>query len=421
MSTGPSTSVDTVHGVIDSRAVRTVFQPVVRLENLGRQPEVVAVEALGRGPQGTRYEQPAVLLEDARAVGRLPELDWILRASAYRTAIRGGLPDGITLFVNAEPDSLGVPCPIDQSEAILDAQLRLRIATELPERAVASDPAALLAAAAACRASGYGVVFDDVGGNPASLALLGLVKPDVVKLGVGVVQIPGTQQSATIVNAVRAYAERSGAVILAEGIETPRHLETAMGMGATLGQGYLFGQPGPIDLAKLLRPSRTVPMVIGGPERTTSRTPYEVIAAEKGTATISKRHLLAATRSLEVRAVDANEPPVLLTCFQEARHLTPSTLRRYAVYAKGSAFVVAFGADVPSVVVPGVRGMALTYDDPLRNEWNVIALGPHFAAALVAQDLFDRGPDMERRFSYALTYDRDLVMEAATNLLGWLY
>ena len=50
-----------------------------------------------------------------------------------------------------------------------------------------------------------------------------------------------------MINAVRAEAERSGAVILAEGIETEAHLRRAEAIGARLGQGWLFGRPGPLD------------------------------------------------------------------------------------------------------------------------------------------------------------------------------
>ncbi len=46
--------------------------------------------------------------------------------------------------------------------------------------------------------------------------------------------------------AVNAEAERSGAIVLAEGIETAQHLRTARAFGATLGQGWLFGRPGPL-------------------------------------------------------------------------------------------------------------------------------------------------------------------------------
>jgi len=48
----------------------------------------------------------------------------------------------------------------------------------------------------------------------------------------------------------------------------------------------------------------------------------------------------------------------------------------------------------------------------------VAVLGPHFAAALVAVDLGDDGPDLEREFDFTLTYDRDLVIEATNSLMG---
>ena len=67
---------------------------------------------------------------------------------------------------------------------------------------------------------------------------------------------------------------------------------------------------------------------------------------------------------------------------------------------------------------PGVRGATLGADDPPLGEWSLVVLGPHFAAALVAQDLGDLGPDMDRRFTFARTYDRDLVIDAASALMG---
>jgi hypothetical protein len=44
--------------------------------------------------------------------------------------------------------------------------------------------------------------------------------------------------------------------------------------------------------------------------------------------------------------------------------------------------------------------------EPLRAEWNVRVVDPHFAAAFVGRDLGDDGEDSERRFEFCLTYDR---------------
>jgi hypothetical protein len=48
----------------------------------------------------------------------------------------------------------------------------------------------------------------------------------------------------------------------------------------------------------------------------------------------------------------------------------------------------------------------------------VIVIGPHFAGALVAQDLGDSGLERDRRFVFTTTYDRGLVVAAARTLLA---
>ena len=421
---GRTTIIRTVGDVVDARAVTTVFQPIVRLDSWNhRRQEVVGYEALSRGPAGTPWEEPLRLFEAAAQHGRLAELDWVCRAAAYRAAIDAGLPAGLTLFVNAEPAALGVPCPPDLAPTILDAQLRLRVVTEMTERAIGHDPAALLTAAEACRGSGWGVALDDVGAEPASLSVLPFVHPDVVKLDRHLAQQPQGAYAARVVNAVVAYAEHAGAAVLAEGVETRAHLAAALGMGATLGQGWLFARPGPLpgDVSGQ-RCSLSVPFV-APPAPSGGRTPYEIVAARRPTAEATKRMLLPLSHYLETKAQDPAEPPMLLASFQEGGFFTPATARRYAAIAGTAALVAVLGTELPSVPVPGVpavRGTAIAGDDPLRGEWNVIVVGPHFAGALVARDLADTGPDAGRRFTYALTYDRDLVLDAARAMLHWI-
>ena len=163
-----------IHDVIDGRAVTSVFQPLVDIATR----RVLGYEALSRGPAGSPWESPVTLFAAARAAGRDNELDWVCRASAYRAALDAGLEQ--TLFVNMEPTAWHTPCPDDLAPVVARAQSRLRVVTEMTERAIAADPAGLLTATASCRAAGWGVALDDVGANPASLALMPFVRPDVV-------------------------------------------------------------------------------------------------------------------------------------------------------------------------------------------------------------------------------------------------
>jgi hypothetical protein len=52
--------------------------------------------------------------------------------------------------------------------------------------------------------------------------------------------------------------------------------------------------------------------------------------------------------------------------------------------------------------------------------WDLIVIGPRFAAALVANDLGDQGPDDQRRYDPVVTHDRELVIRAAEPCCaGW--
>src|SRR3954452_3295247 len=219
-------------------SLHSVFQPIVDLET----GEVVAYEALARGPEGP-FASPAVLFATAREAGVLAELDGACRAAAFRGAARSGVVAPLTLFVNVEPEVLDA-APLDELLALADGVPGdLRIVLEITERALASRPAELLRTVARVRELGWGVALDDVGVESASLAFMSLLRPDVVKLDLSLVQERPSPVIAEIMNAVNAYAERTGALLLAEGIETEQHLATAMALGATLGQGWFYGRP----------------------------------------------------------------------------------------------------------------------------------------------------------------------------------
>ncbi|MBB4690608.1 sensor domain-containing phosphodiesterase [Paractinoplanes abujensis] len=401
-----------IHDVLDRRAVTTLFQPLVEIAS-GR---VLGYEALSRGPAHSPWESPATLFAAARAAGRETELDWICRARAYEAALTAGLDPALSWFVNMEPAAARTACPADLAPVVAYARHHLRVVTEMTERAIAVDPSGLLTAAAACRTAGWGVALDDVGADPMSLALMPFVHPDVIKLDMALLRAPGDPHTARVVAAVAAYAETSGAVVLAEGIETEEHLAVARTMGATVGQGWHFGRPAP--LTGPTGPSASLPLIT--PPRADPRTPFGIVGDRRPLARTTKAQLMPMSRHLEALAADGGEPSVLLACFQDARHFTPATERRFARIATSSPLVAAFGTGLTDEPAPGVRGACLGDDDSLRGEWNVIVVGPHRAAALVARDLGDDGPQGERRFDFALTHDRALVVEAARSLLRWL-
>lgn len=396
--------------LLEGGSLRAVYQPIVELGTKA----VVAYEALARGPEGSHLERPDVLFAAARAAGLLGELDWECRGAAFRGALDAQLFPPTALFVNVEPESLVTARPAHLAEVRMRAEAELRIVVEVTERALTKDPAGLLQAVSRARAAGFAIALDDVGADPASLALMPFLEPDVIKLDLRLIQDRTTGEVAGVVNAVLAQAERSGATILAEGIETEEHRERALAMGATLGQGWLFGRPGPLPAVQatggMTFPGRTGPVAGGG-------TPFEVASRVRTPARASKRLLLPMSEHLERHALTAVDPPVLLATFQAARHFTPATGRRYDELSRYCSFVAAIGVGLSAEPAHGVRGAALGAQDPLAGEWVVAVVGPHFAGALIARDLGDQGPDPDRRFDVVITHDRTLAVSTARSLM----
>jgi len=395
--------------LLAERAVRTVFQPLVSLGS----GQVLGYEALSRGPAGTALERPDLMFAAARRGRRLRDLDIACRTAALTAAGIAGLTDPYRLFINAEPEALEGWRPHLEHE-----HLPLTVVLELTERALTSQPAQLLQTVAWVRALGWGIALDDVGANPASLALLPLVQPDVIKLDLALVQNPARAHVAAVVNAVHAEAERSGTVVLAEGIETAEHLRTARAFGATVGQGWYFGRPGPLPTPlptfAAAAPLPVVPRRAG----TDDPSPFNLAAVDRPVRDADKRMLLEISKQLETMAHAAGDSAIVLAAFQDATFFTPATRRRYTGLVRSCSFVAALGQGMPAEPLPGLRGAVIRPGDPLLGEWDIAVLGPHFAGCLVARDLGDTGPDMTRRFEFILSHDRELTIRVAASLMS---
>ena len=394
-----------------------MFQPIVHLAT----GHVVGHEALSRGPAGTDLESPAALFAAARRAGLLAELDEVCRQSSFRTAHRLGLCDPTTVFVNVEPEVLD-HAPMERLSAIAEGvPAGLRVVLEITERALAARPAELMRTVGAVRELGWGVALDDVGADQASLTFMQMLRPDVVKLDLSVVQRPPSVETAEVMHAVNAYAESSGAHVLAEGIETEEHLRTARALGATLAQGWFFGRP----TATPDTTSTTRRLPLPGPTaRPIVSSPFALLPPRTEVRRSTKRYLIELSKHLEREAARLGPSCIVASTFQYARHFTPATVLRYRDLVERTGFVCVLGeglGEAPSAV-PGLRGAHLEPGDPLRGEWDVVVLSPHFSAALLARDLGPLGArggrEMDREFEYALTYERETVVAAAHSLLS---
>jgi EAL domain-containing protein (putative c-di-GMP-specific phosphodiesterase class I) len=396
--------------ILEEGLICPAFQPLVDLYT----GEILGFEALARGPEGS-LERPDQLFRAARAEGRLVELDRACRRAAVVDAYHAGLREPSTLFVNVEPEVVGLGLDDGEPEA---ARLPegMRLVVEVTERALTSRPADLLPMIERLRAQGIGIALDDVGVDRRSLALMPFLRPDVIKLDLRLTQDPPSEDIAEVHNAVSAHAERTGASVVAEGIETEEHAERARAMGASVGQGWLYGRPGPLP-SPVPDPLRPIPIF----ERrlVEAPTPFRSIEGLRPRRRGTKRLLLEISRELERQAETLSQNAVLISTFQQARHFTTRSSALYGALAHELAFVGALGEGIPPNPVPGVRGGAIGNRDPLVNEWDIVVISPHFAAAFTALDLGDRDvADMDRRFDFQLTHDRDLAVRAARSLMS---
>lgn len=402
--------------LLHAGGIHCVYQPVVDLDDR----HVVAYEALMRGPVGSPLESPVALLDAARTDVELATLDRLAHTFALREMTSHPGAAGHSLFLNIEPRGIGQRLPGSSVQpwlAGISAAVdnRLQVVIEFTERALLDDPSLLLWSVGEMRDLGARIALDDVGALPESLAFLPVVRPDVVKLDLRLVREHGSLEIAQITNAVRAYAEESGAAVVAEGVETERDHDVALILGATLGQGWLYGRPSalPAELSGRRDMARVPPL-----HQADGLTPFEVVAAQRRPRPCDKGLLVPISNSLEDAARALALPPLLLGCFQDAEFFTPHTQARYTDLARRLPLVGALGASMPSSPAPGVRGAPLAEQDALVRQWGVIVLGAHYAAALVALDRGDlRMAGRNRRFDYVVTHDRDLVIAAAKTLL----
>jgi len=405
--------------VLAGGEVRSVFQPIVELDT----GTIVAYEALARGPRGGLLERPDLLFAAARRAGRLPDLDRACQNAAVSGAELGGLRSPWTLFVNVEPETANVTFlqPVsgnpEEAPGTFRPEFDLPIVVELTERALIAEPIELLKLVARVRARGWGIALDDVGADRDSLALLPLLQPDVIKLDLRLVQQRPSTEIAQIVSAVHAEAERSGTVILAEGIETVEHLNIALAMGATLGQGWLLGRPAALPKALAEFTGSPVRIADRG-DPVSARTPFALGAALRPPRRSRKALLIEMSKHLEQQAMTAGESTVVLATFQDISFFTKATRRRYARLASQAALVGAIGEGMTPEPLPGVRGCVLDPSDPLVGEWDIVVVGPHFAATLLARDLGDTGPDNDRRFEFVLSHNRELAIQVAFVLMS---
>lgn len=232
-----------VRELLQSGALTMVFQPIVSLTDAC----VHAHEALVRGPTGSRFQSPEVLLQAAALEGCLFEFEVAcVRLALKRWHAMG--QDG-RLFVNLSASALTYLMQSETSDSLMDFLLACRVlprnlVIEITEHERVHDMDAFAAVIERVHATGVGIALDDFGDGRSSLRLWSQIKPELVKIDKYFTRDISTHsEKLKTIQAIQQLAETFDSLLVAEGIETADDLRVLRDLGVHLGQGYFLGRP----------------------------------------------------------------------------------------------------------------------------------------------------------------------------------
>jgi EAL domain-containing protein (putative c-di-GMP-specific phosphodiesterase class I) len=212
------------------------YQPIVRAGD----HSLYAYEALLRSRESA-LPHPEAVLGAAERLGRLDELGAVIRAKVSESLAR---MKGVTAFVNLHTRDLADSTLYAKELAF--SEFAPRIVLEITERAPLDVVHDVPRRVAELRGMGFRIAIDDLGAGYAGLTSFAQLVPEVVKLDMSLVR--GIHQDAVrqkLVRSMTALCHEMSMLVVAEGVETRPELDTVVGLGCDLIQGYYFGRPQP--------------------------------------------------------------------------------------------------------------------------------------------------------------------------------
>ncbi|MCM2972473.1 EAL domain-containing protein [Larsenimonas suaedae] len=268
-----------------------VFQPIIDVET-GR---CCAVEALMRGVGEVGFDSPLAVLAWAERVGKLAEVDALVRARTLVAFKALEAPADVRLFLNLENRLFATPTLT--LEALLAELEHAGVAPEslvleISERHSLAGETALEAELARWRAAGIGLALDDFGIELSNLDRLYTLGPEVIKLDKQFICGLGSDpRQVLFVKGVVALARSLGIKVVAEGVEDAAALEACREVGCQYVQGYFIEAP------------TAVPCLL--------RCPFEVASAHDLTASAGASHERQVLPEQQFLLEQLSQPPVL--------------------------------------------------------------------------------------------------------------
>ncbi|WP_242885076.1 putative bifunctional diguanylate cyclase/phosphodiesterase [Actinomadura litoris] len=219
------------------------FQPVVDLAT----SRVTGVEALLRWWRGSESVPPEEFIGPAEESGLMVPLgDWVLREACREVARWRRDSWDVGLSVNFTARQIAAPRFVASVAAAL-AETGLpphALTLEVREEVLVEDAGQNVERLSELRDLGVRLAIDDFGTGYASLAYLGQLPVDVIKIDPSFVAGLGSDETLTLLTRTIVRLGRDlGITVVAEGIERPEQLELLRGMDCPSGQGFLVARP----------------------------------------------------------------------------------------------------------------------------------------------------------------------------------
>lgn len=225
---------------LELNSIRTVFQPIVSAKN----GATIGYEGLSRGPVGHRWERPDLLLGAADRAGLISLVQWEMQRLIRNRASERLVARDRLLFINAPDTRFWPEAPPETDAERASAWPWTRVVSEISERTPITNLPAVWSMRDRGRARGVQFALDDVGAGYAGLAALALLAPDYVKIDMAIVrECHRDAAKQAVIAALVQYAQRSGAVVVAEGVETSAEHDTVCALGVDLIQGFFIAPP----------------------------------------------------------------------------------------------------------------------------------------------------------------------------------
>jgi diguanylate cyclase (GGDEF)-like protein len=223
-----------VEGLCSQGRIAIEVQPIAPVAG----GPTVLYEALSRFG-ASRGGSPLHWLAAAEEVGLRLELELACLRAALRVFVTR--PEGVSLSINASPDVLGRPEAIASLTALGDLH---GLILEITEEAIVEDYEALLTTLAPLLALGLQIAVDDVGAGQATMRHVVALRPGFLKLDRSLVRgVESDSAQAALIDALLGYAQRVGALLVAEGVEGEAELVALRALGVPLAQGFHIGRP----------------------------------------------------------------------------------------------------------------------------------------------------------------------------------